>query len=94
MTATPDQVLKAAKAGKLESPVSGWILKKMSTVNLDTPLDEVKRVMLENDGRDVLVSGHLGKLVGESGRLVLPRCAWHHILPRDGEGGLRKGGKT
>lgn len=58
------EVLKAFKAGKMESPVAGWLLKKIGFVDVDTPVDEVKRVMAENDGRDVLVMNRQGKLVG------------------------------
>lgn len=61
---TDVEVLKAFKAGKMESPVAGWLLKKIGFVDVDTPVDEVKRVMAENDGRDVLVMDRQGKLVG------------------------------
>lgn len=61
---TDVEVLKAFKAGKMDSPVSGWLLKKIGTVDVDTPVDQVKRVMAENDGRDVLVMDRQGKLVG------------------------------
>lgn len=61
---TDVEVLKAFKAGKMDSPVSGWLLKKIGTVDVDTPVDHVKRVMAENDGRDVLVMDRQGKLVG------------------------------
>ncbi|EWM29703.1 polynucleotide adenylyltransferase region [Nannochloropsis gaditana] len=61
---TDVEVLKAFKAGKMESPVSGWLLKKIGAVDVDTPVDQVKRVMAENDGRDVLVMDRQGKLVG------------------------------
>ena len=36
------QVLKAFKAGKMASPVSGWLLKKIGTVTADTNVDEVR----------------------------------------------------
>lgn len=36
------QVLKAIKAGKLTSPVSGWLLKKVVQVSEDTPINEVR----------------------------------------------------
>lgn len=38
----PAQVLKAFKAGKMESPVSGWLLKKIGTVTADTTVDQVR----------------------------------------------------
>ena len=49
----------------MESPVSGWLLKKIGMVSVDTPVDQVKSVMGENDGRDVLVMDRQGKLVGK-----------------------------
>lgn len=61
---TDVEVLKAFKGGKMDSPVAGWLLKKIGTVGLDTPVDTVKRVMAENDGRDVLVLDQQQKLVG------------------------------
>jgi predicted transcriptional regulator len=36
------QVLKAIKAAKLTSPVSGWLLKKVVQVSEDTPINEVR----------------------------------------------------
>lgn len=36
------QVLKAFKAGKMASPVSGWLLKKIGTVTADTTVDQVR----------------------------------------------------
>lgn len=62
---TDVEVLKAFKAGKMESPVSGWLLKKIGTVTADTPVDQVQRIMAEHDGRDVLVMDRTGaRLVG------------------------------
>jgi hypothetical protein len=64
------QVLKALKAGKLESPVAGWLLKKFEMVRVDTPLDDVKATMLKYDGRDVL-----GESVTYFGTLRIPHHA-------------------
>lgn len=63
---TDVEVLKAFKAAKMESPVAGWLLKKIGMVTVDTPVDQVRRVMAENDGRDVLVmDDRQEKLVGK-----------------------------
>jgi len=39
-------------------------------VDLDTPLDVVKQVMIDNDGRDVFVMGPNDRVAGRDGRYV------------------------
>lgn len=58
-------------------------------MTVDTPVDQVKSVMLENDGRDVLVMDRQGKLVGLiSSRDILQSYQFYSddsFAPRDGE---------
>ena len=73
----------------MDSPVSGWLLKKIGMVTVDTPVEQVKNVMGENDGRDVLVMDRQGKLVGLISRTdILQSYDFYSndsFAPRDGK---------